>query len=130
MIWNRIRRDLERGAATVLMVGRYLAERTRVETALAKVVFDSRKIQKKIEEKTLELGERVFELRDERPGIQDAVVRDLLAGIEELKREQELYLSRIRDLGGGAVTEDAAGDPGPPSGGGAEDGADAPPKDG
>lgn len=100
MIWNRIRRDLDRGITNIISVGRYLAERTRIETSLAKVVFDSHRIQKKIDDKTLELGERIFELRDEKRVLQNAVVRDLISQIEDLKRELDLYLSQSEEMGG------------------------------
>ena len=100
MKWDRVRRDLEDGIGTVKWLGRFLAERTRVETALAKVLYDAQKIRKKIEDRYLELGESIYELRDDRQALDNATIRDLLGQIQTLKEELDHCLVRARELGG------------------------------
>ena len=99
MMWDRIRRDLEGGLSTFKWAGRFLAERIKVETSLAKVVYDSQKIQKKIDEKQLELGRMVFDLRDDKGATQNATVRDIISEIESLKKDLDLHMGRAKDLG-------------------------------
>ncbi len=99
MMLDRIRRDLEEGLNTFKWAGRFLAKRVKVETLITKVVYDSRKIQKKIDAKYLELGENIFELRDDKTAIQKAEVSNIISEIESLKKDLDLHLSRAKDLG-------------------------------
>jgi|GEM_PF-3074050 len=107
MKWDRIRRDIESGLHSFQSVGRYLAERTRVETSLAKVVYDTQKIRKKIDEKYRELGERLFELRDEKNPAQDAIIRDLLSDLSGLKEEIDFHMTRAKELGRTPLEEES-----------------------
>jgi len=120
MKWDRIRRDLESGLRTFQFVGRFIAERTRVETSLAKVVYDTQKIRKKIDDRYRELGERIFELRDEKNPTDNAVVRDMIAELATLKEELDVYMTRAQELGGSADLEEAetenSGEPAPDPG--------------
>jgi len=106
MKWDRIRRDIESGLYSFQSVARYVAERTRVETSLAKVVYDTQKIRKKIDEKYRELGERLYELRDEKNPTENAVIRDLLSECSGLKEELDFYMTRAGELGRKPLTEE------------------------
>jgi len=99
MMLDRIRRDLEEGLNTFKWAGRFLAKRVKIETLITKVVYDSRKIQKKIDGKYLELGEKIFELRDDKTAIQNSEVSNIISEIESLKKDLDLHLSRAKDLG-------------------------------
>jgi len=99
MILDRIRRDLKEGLNTFKWAGRFLAKRVKVETSLAKVVYDSRKIQKNIDDKYLELGGKVFELRDDKGALQNVEVIDLISEIESLKKDLDLHMGRAKELG-------------------------------
>jgi len=97
---DRIRRDFDEGMRRLKWAGEFLAERTKVEVSLAKVVFECQKLQKSIEEKKLELGERVFDLRDDKRALHNAVVRDIIAEIESLKSRLDEGMAEARELGG------------------------------
>ncbi len=111
---DRIRRDLEEGLKTFKWAGRFLAKRVKVETSLAKVVYDSRKINKEIDEKYLELGKNIFELRDDRGAIQNTLVSDIISEIESLKKELDLHMARAKDLGDDPLENLEQGDDLPP----------------
>ena len=114
MKWDRIRKDLEDGLNSIQAIGRFLAQRTRVETSLAKVVYDTQKIRRKIDEKYHELGERIYELKDEKNPAENATVRDLISELSSLKEELDFYMTRASELGGKPLDEKAEGEEQPP----------------
>ncbi|MGW8322501.1 MAG: hypothetical protein ACWGSD_13200 [Thermodesulfobacteriota bacterium] len=114
MKWDRIRKDLEDGLNSIQAIGRFLAQRTRVETSLAKVVYDTQKIRRKIDEKYHELGERIYELKDEKNPSDNATVRDLISDLSSLKEELDFYMTRASELGGQPPDEQAEGEEAPP----------------
>ena len=79
-----------------------IAEAVRIHAPYTHVPYHER-----IDDGYRELGERVFELRDEKKPTDNAVVRDLIGELAALKEELDLHMTRARELGGSTDVADA-----------------------
>ena len=97
---DRIRRSLNRGLDQVRWVATFLAQRTRAETEIARLLFESTRIEGKIEDLHRDIGSRVAELyeKGEKSVMKDFIVRKALDDIRLLREASADYKNQARNL--------------------------------
>ena len=97
---DRIRKSLDKGLDQVKWFATFLAERTKAETEIAKLLFESTKIEGKIEDLYRDVGKRVMELKEkgDKAVWKDFVILQALDEIKHLKEAAEEYRNQANDL--------------------------------
>ncbi|MBI5056772.1 MAG: hypothetical protein HZB61_09180 [Nitrospirae bacterium] len=97
---DRIRRNLNKGLDQVKWVATFLAERTKAETEIAKLLFESTKIEGKIDDLYRDIGKRVTELKEkgERSVWKDFIIQQALDEVKHLKEAAEDYKNQANNL--------------------------------
>ncbi|MBI5740327.1 MAG: hypothetical protein HZA16_06340 [Nitrospirae bacterium] len=97
---DRIRRSLNKGLDQVRWVGTFLAERTKAETEIARLLFESTKIEGKIEDLHRDIGKRVAELNEkgEKSVMKDFIIRKALDDIKHLREASDDFKNQAREL--------------------------------
>ncbi len=98
--WNRLRRDLNKGFETLVWTVRFLADRLRKETGLARTAFEVRRLEDRINEAYRMLGERLYVIRHRADVPDDIELRDTLEEIERLTAEIEETARRLEVMEG------------------------------
>ena len=97
---DRIRKSLDKGLDQVKWFATFLAERTKAETEIAKLLFESTKIEGKIEDLYRDVGKRVMELKEkgDKAIWKDFVILQALDEIKHLKEAAEEYRNQAKNL--------------------------------
>lgn len=97
---DRIRRSLNKGLDQVRWVATFLAERTKSETEIAKLLFESSRIEGKIDDLYTDIGRRIVELKEkgEKSVWKDFVVQKALDDIKHLRETSEEFKNQARSL--------------------------------
>lgn len=95
---DRIRKSFNEGVKSIKWIATFLAERTRAETSIAKLLYESSKLENKIDELYKEVGKRVLELKEkgEKSVFNDFIIQQALAEIKSLKEEVDEYKSKAK----------------------------------
>lgn len=90
---EKIRKNINSGVANVRWLARFLAERSKVETSIYKLRYESSRIEKRIDELHKDIGKRVLELKEKevKEVFKDFIVQQTMDEIKTLKREVEGY---------------------------------------
>jgi len=97
---DRIRNNLNKGLDQVKWFATFLSERTKAETEIARLLFESTKIEGKIEDLYRDIGKRVLEIKEkgEKAIWKDFVIQQALDEIKHLKETAEEYRNQANDL--------------------------------
>jgi hypothetical protein len=97
---DRIRKNFNDGLKNVKWVATFLAERTKVETSIARLLYESNKLETRLNELYGEVGKRVLELREkgEKEIMKDFIILQTVSEIKKLKEQIEDYKSRAHTL--------------------------------
>ncbi|MBI5099643.1 MAG: hypothetical protein HZB30_10440 [Nitrospirae bacterium] len=97
---DKIRKSLDRGLDQVKWFATFLAERTKAETEIARLLFESTKIEGKIEDLYRDIGKRVLEIKEKGEKViwKDFVIQQALDDIKHLKEAAEEYRNQAKDL--------------------------------
>ena len=97
---DRIRKNLDKGLDQVKWIATFLAERTRAETEIAKLLFEATKIEGKIDDLYLEIGKRVVELKEkgDRAILKDFIILKAFDEIRHLRISVEEYRNQANNL--------------------------------
>ena len=95
-----IRKNLMTGIERIKWIASFLAERTRAETAIAKLFYEKSKVEDKIDDLLRDIGKRVVELRDkgEADVFQDFTVKHALSELKDLKEVVNNYKTQADNL--------------------------------
>jgi uncharacterized protein (UPF0332 family) len=95
-----IRKNLMTGIERIKWIASFLAERTRAETAIAKLFYEKSKVEDKIDDLLKDIGKRVVELREkgETDVFQDFTVKHALSELKDLKEAVNNYKSQADNL--------------------------------
>jgi hypothetical protein len=97
---DRIRKSLNKGLDQVRWVATFLAERTKAETEIARLLFESTKIEGRIDDLYRDIGRRVAELKGkgEKSVWKDFIIQQALDEIRHLREVSDDYRSQANNL--------------------------------
>ena len=97
---ERIKKSLNEGVKVIKWIAAFLAERTKAETSIAKLLYKSNKLERRMDELYIDIGKRTLELREkgEVSVFKDFIIQQTAAEIKGLKETAEEYKSKARDL--------------------------------
>lgn len=97
---DKIRKSLNEGVKKVKWFAAFLSERTRVETSIARLLYESNKLEAKLDGLYRDIGKRVLELKEkgEKAVLKDFIILQMINETKGLKDEIEDYKSRAHDL--------------------------------
>jgi len=98
---DKIRISLKEGMKRVKWITMFLAERTRAETEIGKLMFESSKLESKLENLYIDIGKRVLELHqkgDNKSVFNDFIIQQAIAEIKDLKDAIDDYKKQAREL--------------------------------
>ncbi len=93
------------GIERIKWLASFLAERTRAETAIAKLFYEKSKVEDKIDDLLRDIGKRVVDLREkgETDVFQDFTIKHALSELKDLKETVNQYkveadkISKLRE---------------------------------
>ncbi len=93
---DRVRKSFQEGVKSVKWVAAFLSERTRVEASMARLLYESSKLENKLDEHYRDIGKRVSELKDkeDKEVLKDFIILQTINEIKILKEEIEDYKKR------------------------------------
>lgn len=88
-----IRKNLMTGLERIKWLASFLAERTRAETAIAKLFYEKSKVDDKIDDLLRDIGKRVVDLREkgETEVFQDFTIKHALSELKDLRESANNY---------------------------------------
>lgn len=97
---DRIRKNLNKGLDQIRWIATFLADRTKAETEIAKLLFESTKLEGKIEDLYTDIGKRVYELKGkgEKAIMKDFVILQAFDEIRSLRESVEEYRNQAKNL--------------------------------
>ncbi len=95
---DKVKKNLTTGLTRVKWIAGFVADRTKAETSVAKLLFESSKLENKIDELYRDVGKRVLELKDKSEGIEPDVYKDFIIqqALDEI-RNLHVTVSDYRD---------------------------------
>jgi hypothetical protein len=97
---NRIKKNFNEGVKSVKWFAAFVAERTRVETSMARLLYESNKLESRLEELYRDIGKRVLELKDKegKAVFKDFIILQTINEITKLKEEIKDYKTKADDI--------------------------------
>ncbi|GBE06637.1 MAG TPA: hypothetical protein ENH31_04885 [Nitrospirae bacterium] len=98
---NRIKQSFNEGVKRVKWFAAFISERTKAETSMARLLYESSKLESKLDGLYRDVGKRVLELKDkeDKPVFKDFLVLQSLSEIRNIRQEIEDCRDRARELG-------------------------------
>jgi gas vesicle protein len=95
---NRIKSSFNTGLMRMRWIAVFLAERTKAETSIVKLMYESSKLDDRIDNLHKDIGKRVMELKEkgDESVFQDFQVQQALAEVKNLQEEVEEYKKEAR----------------------------------
>ena len=99
---DNVRKSLATGITRMKWIASYVARRTKAETSAAKKLYESSKIENKIEDIYMEIGKRVVELKeknnkDEVDVFRDFMIQQSLDEIKTMKETMKEYREQAKE---------------------------------
>jgi hypothetical protein len=87
------------GLMRIKWIATFVAERTKAETSVVKLLYESSKLETKINDHYRDIGKRVLELKekDETEVFQDFIVQQALSEVKNLKSSVEDYKKQAKN---------------------------------
>lgn len=95
-----LRKNLMTGIERIKWVASFLAERTRAETAIAKLFYEKSKVEDKIDDLLRDIGKRVVDLREkgETDVFQDFTIKHALSELKDLRESANSYKTKADEI--------------------------------
>lgn len=95
---EKVKKNLTTGLMRVKWIAGFVADRTRAETSVAKLLFESSKLESKIDDLYRDIGKRVMELKEKGDQSAKDVYRDFIIqqALDEIRNLHET-VSNYRD---------------------------------
>lgn len=105
---ERVRKSFHEGVNSVKWFASFLADRTRAEASMARLLYESNRLEAKLDELYRDIGKRVMELKGKegKDPLKDFIVLQTMNEIIKLKEEIEDYRKRAHDHGKPPVMTD------------------------
>jgi len=96
---NKLKDSFNTGLMRVKWIATFVAERAKAETSVVKLLYESSKLESKIDEHYREIGRRVLELKekDETEVFQDFIVQQALSEVKTLKASVNDYRTQAKN---------------------------------
>ncbi len=100
MVWERVRRNFSEGVKTIKWAASLVAERTKAETSIAKLLYETSKLERKIEELHKSIGKRLHEMHasGERLMLKDEIITRALSEIDTLDNEVKALREKAAEM--------------------------------
>ena len=98
---DRVKNNLATGLTRVKWIATFLAERTRAGTSVAKLLYESSKLEERINDLSMEIGRRVMELKDkggDKDVYSDFIVQQAMDEIKNLKENVDDYKNQAQHI--------------------------------
>ncbi len=97
---DKIRISMKEGMKRLRWITMFLAERTRAETEIAKLMFESSKLESKLDKLYSDIGKRTLELQEkgEKSIFNDFIIHQAIAETKDLKDAIDDYKKQAREL--------------------------------
>lgn len=97
---EKVRKSLSEGYKIIKWMASFLAERTRAETSIAKLLYEINRLERKMDDQYIGLGKRVVELREkgEDAVFNDFIIQQTSAEIKSLQETVEEYREKAKTL--------------------------------
>lgn len=99
-MWERIKKSLNEGVKVVRWIAAFLAERTKAEASVAKLLYESNKLERKIDDLYRDIGRRMLVLREnkETAVFEDFIVQQAAAEIKSLQAQVDENRGKAKTL--------------------------------
>lgn len=99
---DNVRKSLATGITRLKWIASYVARRTKAETSAAKKLYESSKIESRIDDIYMDIGKRVVELKeknnkDETDVFRDFIIQKALDEIRNLKETMNEYKKQAKE---------------------------------
>jgi len=96
---DKIRRSLKNGLKHIRWITLFLVERTKAETSIVKLMYESSKLEEKLDDLYKDIGKRALELREkgEESIFSDFIVQHAIAEINDLREAVNDYKAKAKD---------------------------------
>ena len=93
---DKVKKSFSTGVLRIKWVATFLAERTKAETSIAKLLYEKTKIESKINDLYSDVGKRVMELKEkgEEDVLKDFMVQQALDEVKNLRESVDDYKSQ------------------------------------
>ena len=90
---DKVRKNLNEGIKQVKWFAAFLSERTRAEASIARFLYESSKLEARLDELYRDIGKRLLELKDkgEKDIFKDFIIMQTLNEIKKLKEDIRDY---------------------------------------
>jgi len=100
---DKVKKNLTTGLSRVKWIAGFVADRTKAETSVAKLLYESSKLEGKMDELYIDIGKRVIELnekddKEEKDVLKDFIVQKALDEIRNLKETVGDYRTQAKDI--------------------------------
>jgi len=97
---EKVKKSFSTGLLRVRWIASFLAERTKAETSVAKLLYEKTKLEDKINDLYSDVGNRVMELKEkgEEDILKDFIVQQALDEIKNLQESVDDYKSRAENI--------------------------------
>ncbi len=100
---EKVKKNLTTGLSRVKWIAGFVADRTRAETSVAKLLFESSKLESRMDELYIDVGKRVMELKEkddlaEKDVYKDFIVQQALDEIRNIRESVSDYKDQAKDI--------------------------------
>jgi gas vesicle protein len=97
---NKVKDSFNTGLMRVKWIATLVAERTKAETSVVKLLYESSKLESKIDDLYRDIGKRVIELKEkgEKEVYQDFIVQQALNELKDLREAVKDYGKQAKNI--------------------------------
>ncbi len=97
---EKVRKSFSAGVGSLKWLASFLAERSRAETSIFKLRYESSRLQNRADELYGDIGRRVLELKEkeEKEVFKDFIIQQTMDEIKSLNKEIEGYREKEEDV--------------------------------
>ncbi len=97
---DKAKKSLTTGIMRVKWIAKFLAERTKAETSMAKLLYESSKLENKIDDLYRDIGKRVVELKEkgETSVLNDFIIQQALDEVKNLRETVDDYKKQAKNI--------------------------------
>lgn len=97
---NKVKSSLNTGLMRVKWIATFVAERTKAQTSVARLLYETSKMEGRMDELYREIGKRLMELneKDAKDVYQDFIIQKSLSEVRNLRETVEDYRNRAKGI--------------------------------